>query len=683
MGVAITKWRLAAIVGGVIFAIGALIAVLSPRSYYAEALLVIHPVQQNLAQPQDPRAILPPDTSAIDTEVEILRSPAIARRVVNNLQLYKDPAFGGNASALPNSEAAQKAETTVQANTRIRRVGLTYAIQVGYVAGSKDMAKRVANNFVSAYLQSKLDEKLASVSSANHDLGSTLKSLRLQALQAESKLQDYRIANNLLTADGTTLTEGELSALNQRIADAQADAAEKQARVSAALSQAHSGSGGSDVGATLASGTIGALRQKEAEASAELSQLEAQFRPEYPPVVKAKAQLNDIRAQLRAETSRILSSLRADAQVAQQREASLMSSRKSAEDRLGANNRARVGLLTLQQDADASKKIYETYLSRATEVTAARNLQQVDANLESKAQIQPAGPLSSMKFALAMAAFLAMVGAAIAILISELWNSRIRSWHDVERNTGLPLIGAFPDVDTRRDPTVQVSGEPLTAFAEAFRNLRAYLSLSARPELSKMITVTSAVPGEGKTMLSVCLAKALAANGSRVVLVDCDLRRASASKFFEMPRYGLAEVIQKRAPVEQAIRRDEKAGIFFMPGTTTGERSGDLFTSPRLDEVLKFLTREFDHVVIDTAPVLGFADARILASKASRVLFAVRWNSTPASMVRSAIGVLHQCNARIAGIVLNKIDGKEQSRFGFADGSNYYHLYGLPQGQQG
>jgi Mrp family chromosome partitioning ATPase len=164
--------------------------------------------------------------------------------------------------------------------------------------------------------------------------------------------------------------------------------------------------------------------------------------------------------------------------------------------------------------------------------------------------------------------------------------------------------------------------------------------------------------------------------------VDCDLRRASASKFFEMPRYGLAEVIQKRAPVEQAIRRDENAGIFFMPGTTTGERSGDLFTSPRLDEVLKFLTREFDHVVIDTAPVLGFADARILASKASRVLFAVRWNSTPASMVRSAIGVLHQCNARIAGIVLNKIDGKEQSRFGFADGSNYYHLYGLPQGQQ-
>jgi succinoglycan biosynthesis transport protein ExoP len=682
-GVLLGRWKTGAAVAIAIFALILAIGLLRPRTYYSEALLVIHPLSNNLAQPEDARSTLPPDTSAIDTEVEVLRSPAVAEAVVKKLALYRDPDFGGSPGAKATPENLRNATTIVENSSAIRRVGLTYAVQVGFTARSAGKATQIANALIDAYLNRKLNEKLTAISNANRDLGATLSSLRMQALNAEAKVEDYKARNNLLSVDGASLTEGELSALNQRIADAQADAAEKRARVSAALAQAHRGGGGADVGATLASGTVAGLRQKEADVSAQLSQLETQFQPEYPAVQKARAELADIRRQLGAETSRILSSLRADAAVASQRESSLVASREMAKQRLAANNKSKVGLLTLQQTADASKKIYETYLSRASEVTAQRNLQQPDASIDSRAMVQPGSPFSSLRVIGAIAAILALIGGLASILISELWDRRLRSWTDVERNTGLPLAGVMPHVpalDHSIAPAEHISARPLTAFAESLRNLRAFLTLSG-PMGAKVTAVTSAVPGEGKTLTSVCLARTLATNGAKVVLLDCDLRRASASKFFGQASGGIAEVIGQTLAIEDALVYDEKSGIWLLTGSLSRNVPGDLFNSRRIDELLASLRTKFDHIVIDTSPLLGFADARIMAAKADRVLYVVQWNKTPASMVNAAVAILQQSNVKIAAAVLNKVDVKQQARYGFADGSDYYHYYGLAYAQ--
>jgi succinoglycan biosynthesis transport protein ExoP len=174
-------------------------------------------------------------------------------------------------------------------------------------------------------------------------------------------------------------------------------------------------------------------------------------------------------------------------------------------------------LLTLQQAADSSKKIYDTYLTRASEVSAAQSLQQVDATVEARAIAEPASPFTSLRFILAMAIFLALVAGLISTLFAEMWNRRIRSWNDVMRETGLPLAGVVPDVaalSRARDAAGHIVSHPLTACAESFRSLRAYLALAAPAGQSKIIAVTSAVPGEGKTMTSVCLARSFAATGS-------------------------------------------------------------------------------------------------------------------------------------------------------------------------
>jgi capsular exopolysaccharide synthesis family protein len=679
IGVVRSKWRLAVSVAAITFVAVAGVGLLIPRSQYAEATLIVHPAGENLTEPGDVQSSAPPDTSAVDTEVEVMRSPAIAEAVARKLELYKDPAFGGFAAATPSDELMRTVVSAIEADSRIRRIGLTYVVQVGFLASNTARAKWIADNIVATYMARKLNGKLTAVARADRELDATLGGLRDQAAQAESRVEDYEAQTNLLGANGTSLTETELSALNQEIADAQADSAEKHARLGAALAQARSGGGGSDVGATLASNTIAALRQKEADVSANLAQLQTEFRAEYPAVQKAQAELQDLRVQLKSETGRILSSLRADADVAGRREASLLVSRQETEAKLVANNRSRSGLLTLQQTADSSKKIYETYLTRASEVSAARSLQQVDATVESWAIAAPASPFTSTRFILAVGFVLAIIAGFLAVVVSEMSNRSIRSRGDLMRVTGVPLAGILPDVRALRRagrPAAYIIRRPLSASAEAFRSVRAHLAFALPEEKSQIIAVTSAVPGEGKTLTSICLARTYAATGSQVVLLDCDLRRASASKLFAKPNFGIAEIIAGSMPIEDALIHDSKSGIWFLAGSAAKNISGDIFSSRRIDELLKELAGKFDKIVIDTPPLLGFAEARILAAKADCVLHVIRWDKTPATTVHAAVRLLRQSNARVAGAVLNRVNVRRQARYGFADGSDYYHHYG-------
>ena len=652
-------------------------ALMIPR-HYAEAMLVIHPEHDNLAQPTTTQDNLLSD-SAVDTEVEVLRSPAVAEAVVRKLRLYDDPDFGGRKDAAPTEYAIQKAVSGITGGTRVRRIGLTYAIEVGFVASSTRKAKRIADALVAAYMQRKLDQKLAAVSRANHELGQALGSLRDQALDAESRVEEYVAKNRLLDEQGTSASANELTALNQRIADAEADSAEKQARVVAAINQSRHGGGGSDIGATLASATIGALRTREADISSTLAQLQAQFGPEYPAVQKTQAELNDLRRQLQSETGRIVSSLRADADAASRREASLLASRQQVEDQIETTNKARVGLLALRQSADSTKTIYETYLKRASEVTAERGLQQVDATVESAAVPKTISPITNFKFIAAAALLISMIGSVLAVLLADLWTPRIRSLNDVTRETHLPLAGIVPDVKAfarSNDAATHISDNPLTAVAESYRHLTAYLSVRGDRSRSKVVAAASSVPGEGKTILSICLARTYAASGSKVVLLDCDLRRSRASEHFPKSRYGIAEIIEQGVPIEKALIRERDRGIWFLRGYASDEGPIDLFSRDRLAPLLEKLSEQFDHIVIDTPPLLGSADARILVTKADQVLFLIEWNKTPASIVRTAADILRQSNAHVAGVVLNKVNVRQQSLYGFADGSDYYHRYG-------
>jgi len=690
-----------------------------PRTYYAEGSVLIQPRRENLTRVQQADWVQTPDTSAIDTEVEVLRSRALAEDVVKNLKLYEDPEFNSGivieepirfawdwpvsfelelpfswASLSPfgseeevdyadNSVFLDQTITEVQRHAYVRRVGLTYVVRIGFASHDPEKARIVTDEFMSAYLDRQLNDKVNAAERANTELDGSIGKLRQAALDTESKAQEYKNVNRLLSVEGATLAESEVSNLNRQIAEARADRAEKEARVAAAVAQVRRGGGGADVGAALVSDTIRELRTREAENSVQLAQLTVRFKDDYPEVKKVQAQLNDVRAQIQREINRIISNLRAEAGAAAEREASLMGSRGQAERGLVSNNRARVGLLALEQRAEAAKKIYEGYLNRASEVAVERSLQQADAVINYQAAIAPTFSPNSRTI-LAFAGLLALLGAAATVLVSEFWSRRLRSRSDIEQEIGIPMAGALPDVGSigglsrRRypaGPADHLVEHPFTAFAEAFRNLRAFLMLSARSGPSKVIAITSSVPREGKTITSLCLARTLALSGAKVVLVDCDLRRRGVTKAIGGSDVGIVEVVEEKYPIQRVLIRDTRSNAWILPASGQRDVPHDLFSKPEADELLRNLAEAFDYVILDTPPLLGVADARILAAKADRVLYVVQWNKTPTSAAQSAIEILQECGANVAGVILSKVNVKQQARYGYGDSSDYFNYY--------
>jgi capsular exopolysaccharide synthesis family protein len=689
IGVILDRFWPAAAIAAVVAGVVLVILLRMTPIYVATGSLMIEPKRENLASSEATQLGLPPDTSAIDSQVEVLKSPALAQAVVERMKLYDDPEFNPAASrrapdAAPSPQELSQVANTVRKTAQIKRVGLTYVVEVAFPSRSASKAANIANTFMNTYLQRQLDDKIAAVTKADAQLGPQVERLRAAAEQAEANVQQYKIDHNLFSAEGATMAEQEVSNLNQQIAQARADAAEKQARLNAAQRQVRQGGGGADVVAAVNSDTVRDLRKEEAEKAEKLAQLQAIFEPEYPEVQRTQAELNAIRSEIQAQLDRILSSVRAEAGAASERAGSLEGSRSSAQGGLVANNRAQVGLVALQQRADAAKQIYQAYMSRANSVASEGSLQQPDAEITSSA-LRPMKPDSpNLRLGAALALFLGLVAGAASIVVAELWDRRVRSRADVEAHLGAPFAGVIPQAPLklaigRGDPRSQIANElvenPYSGFAESFRNLRAFITFAGQTPSEKLLAVTSALPREGKTITSLCLGRTLALSGARVVLVDCDLRRRGLSKITGHQAAGVVEVIQGKALLDNVLIRDRATGAWVLPAAPATPLPHDLFSQAGADKLFDELARHFDQIILELPPVLGLADARVLAAKADRVLYLVQWNKTPARTAQAGLEVLHALGARVAGVALTQVNVKQQARYGYGDSSDYFQYF--------
>ncbi len=690
LGIVLQRFWPALLVGVIVFA-GIVAAMLAIKpTYVATGAVLIEPKRENLAASSEPpQPGLPPDTSAIDTQVEVLKSPALALAVTERLRLYNDPEFNPAArdrppQVQPTQRELVKVSSNVARHTRIKRVGLTYVVDVGFASHSAAEAMQIANAYMNIYLERQLDGKIAAVSRASASLGPQVERLRAAAEEAEANVQQYKIAHNLYSAEGATMAEQEVSNLNQQVAQARAQAAEQQARLDAAQSQLSQGSRGADVSAAVNSETIRDLRKEEAETSEKLAQLQAIFQPNYPEVQRTQAELNAIRAQIQAQLNRILSSVNADARAASERASSLAASRDTAQGALVLNNRAQVGLVALQQRADAAKQIYEDYLSRADTVASEGSLQQPDALVDSLAPLPltPASP--NLMLGTAMAVLLGLMAGAATIVASELWDRRLRSRTDVETVLGVPFAGVIPHAPAKalavgEEPQHRIASIPLespySGFAESFRNLGAFLSFVDRAPDKKVIGVTSALPREGKTVTTLCLARTLALSGARVILIDCDLRRRGLTRITAHRDVGVVEVIEGKATLDAALVKDRASGVWILPAAPAATLPHDLFSQPGVERMLRVLSKHFDNIIFELPPVLGLADARILAAKADRVLYLTQWNKTPARTAQSGLDVLRDLGANVVGAALTKVNIKQQARYGYCDSSDYFTYF--------
>lgn len=691
--------------------------------YVATAQLVIEPGHRDLADVTSALSGTPADSTTVDTQVEVLRSPAITQNVIAKLGLDRDPEFnpalwppslaskierkiagvfgGGAKPAAGQTRALDRAPDDqrfgglspdpleeqiiriVNAHLNVQRAGVTYLINVSYASADPVKAARIANAYVEQYMKAEQAAKLQSTREANLLLSSRIDDLRQQVQQAKSAVEAYKDEHNLLSTGPTTLTEQDMQNLTQQYAAARDKVTADEARLEIAKSQLARGGTGEDLAEALASPVVQNLRAQLAVVSRSIADLRSSYGEAFPDVQKALRQEAALKAELRAEVNRIVANLQTQVDVARQNRDELSENLEKARERLTQNNQAQVKLNELEQNALALNNLYLSFVTRLKETGNTEGLEQTDARLVSPANV-PATP-SSPKLALnlALGFTLAFAAGCAAVALCEVLEHSLSTGEDIVRTLDVPHLPAIPSLASTlprnrqelRPPAEYILKYPFSGFAEAFRTLRASL-LGAGRTGSKVVAITSSLPGEGKTTVSICLGRVLGMAGASVVVVDCDMRRRGINRIFtEHPRTGLIELLEGKAKLDHVLQLDPESGAYFLPLARTRNTPKDIFGTDAMDKVLQRLREEFEIVILDTPPVLAMADTRVLAPKADMVIMLAHWRQTPRKAVQAALHSLQSVGAKIAGVSLTRVDQRKQAEHGYGDAGHYYRAY--------
>jgi polysaccharide biosynthesis transport protein len=663
---------------------------------------------------------MPANTSMIDTEAEILRSRSLIEKVVRRLDLVNNPDFnwakreptptqkrisaikGFIKSLAPFKKAApvapppvldpaavaaaQRAEMdrvidAVRGSISVNRVGSTYLIDIYARSGDPKMAAKLANTLADAYLVNQLDTKLNATRNAKDWLDQRVGELREEVRVAEGKVEAHRARTGLLAAGGSTLNEQAIRDLNAQLGTAQADLAVKRARLENANKQVATGGAGAidTIPEALASPAIMALRAQQTDVLRRKADLQARYFDTHPDVVRVKNEEADLERQISAELRRILSSMSQDVMIARERVNTLQSQLNAQKSELSVNNRASVELNELQRDADASKTLYEEFLSRFKETNELEGITETDATINAYAPVPTAPSFPNTKLNLALGFMLGLALAGFVGLVTELLDSQMSSPEEVEQATGVPYIGQIPLLPptgnfakARIRPAEYLIEKPHSGFAEAYRHLRASIMFADLDKAAKTVAIVSSLPDEGKTSMTYCLGRMASMSGTKTIVIDGDLRRRQLTEVSGVnPEHGgLLEYLFGETRLADAVITDEQTGLHILPLSDRKHTPRDVFGSRAFDALLNMLQQTYDLIIIDTGPILLMAETRVVTSKVDQVVVAARWRKTSKGVLRETLKVLHDFNANIAGVVLTFVDLRKRSEHAYT-AANY------------
>jgi capsular exopolysaccharide synthesis family protein len=427
----------------------------------------------------------------------------------------------------------------------------------------------------------------------------------------------------------------------------------------------------------LQSPVIQGLRAQEADAQRREADLLSQYGDKFPKVINVRAEIAEIRGKIQTEVDRVIDSLKNEVASQQNREQNLNDLLAKMKVDAAHNDIAEVQLHDLERQAQANRTLYEGFLTDFKQTQSQDSFQQPDADIISHAAV-PALPSYPQKTVLMLLSVLTsfLVGVLAALLCENL-DVAIRSMDQVRSHLKINPLGMVPALGSVRRatgsrPEHEVIDRPLSAYAEAIRSIHTNLMLSDVDQRPRVVLVTSALPGEGKSTMAMSLAQMVAASGQRVIVIDGDLRRPAIHRLAGVSQKpGLVEWLLDRAALENVIYPTGPGGVDVIPAGAQPELPPNLLSSDRFKHLLRGLMERYDMVILDSAPVLAVSDTRVLATLAEKTLFVVRWASTSHKVAASALRQLLEAGAQVAGVALTAVDVKAHAKDGFTDSVLY------------
>ncbi len=649
------KWLIVAVVAAGVAA-AAVFASRMPDVYSASGLLEIDPEPNTVLNDQQSSRFVPPETIT-ETEVAVIQSSRVLQQVVSELNLEfssSNPLLRevSSENAPQSREAARIAiASDISRNLSVTPTGRSFVVQVSYESQDPDFAARVVNAVMGEYLGVEVNEARDFSREFVALLSDRLEELRDTLTEREKAVQDYLRQNRNTEAAGTTALAERLNRLNEQLSLAQAELAS----ASATASSSDRSSDPASLPEVVASPLIQALRAQEATQSREVDELQTLYKPSHPRLIQARSALTAIRDTIAQETAKIASSLNTSEEVQQERVISLESDVEDVRDQLNRQRDAEFELTRLQREADAARRIYESFLDRFNRVDNTSGFEQAQGRIIAAAlpPVNPSGP--NRLLVLAGGGVLSGALAFALVIGLALIDRRTRSASDVARATGLSPIATVPSVPSPSRGFGRLFDNSRNArFADAISQLRAALLLGAGRDGALVVAITAPDRKSDHADLAVALAQAAAVAGDEVVLVDACFDRPSIHKLLGgINEYGLSDAVSENGEIEGALQVDGRTSLLFIAAGKEADPS--LYRAKAMDDVVDQLAEAFSRVVIVLPPISEVPDAQALSAIADVTAIVVRAGATERGELTDLVSQLRYAGyvGRIATVLVD------------------------------
>jgi polysaccharide biosynthesis transport protein len=658
--------------------------------------------------------------AAVESQLELLKSENIARAVIKKLKLADDPEFigpglglrsilfgqllGGDES-LTEDERTDRALAVFAKNLTVRRIGNTYAIDIAYESKYASRAAEVANAVADAYIGQQLDSQYNAMRQASEWLEGRIQDLRDRSAAGQQSVVEYKTQHKIVDLGGGRLVnEQRLTELNSQLTGARTLVAETKAKLDQwdTITRAE----GSDPAINASIGdlvksdeVVVRLRTRYLELQNRDEELAAKYGSEHLVVLNLRKQMRQVRTAINAEFQKLRAGLESDYQLAQQREAAIRSELTEATSQSEVANRAQVALRQLEISAQTYQGLYDTFLHRYTDA-----LQQEGSPIAEAKVITRASPPSvrNLKKTLLVGAALpclALVfGCGIAFL-RELTNRVFWTSRHVEPALFVPCLAMVPKATywkpQQQAPVAEVpepgslirggrgiswivADAPLTRFTEAIRSVKLAIDLNSARMPSKVIGFTSALSNEGKSSVSLAFALHAARTGSRVILIDGDIRNPSLTRSIAPhATMGIMEVISGHASLEDVVCKDPTTQMEFLPVVLKSALadSYEILASNAMAKLFDDLQKIYEVVVVDLSPLAPIVDVSATTHFVGSYVLVVEWGRTKIDIVKHALRSVPGVHELTLGAVLNKVDLKRVSKYDSHLSGYYYNTH--------
>jgi len=645
--------------------------------------------------------------SALETEILVLQSNSVILQTAQSLDLISrvraaEPK-GANANGAGSSGEMTPGERLaliglIRGGLRVQAVPPTQMVDIRYRSDDPKLATDVVNKLVDTYIDEDLRSKFDRTMHVSIWLQKQLEGLRQAAEDAQRQLADYQKQHNIVGTDETSnLTMQNLGQISSDLESAEADRIMKEARMRELDSK------DPDLVALMGDDSeLGALRSQLGALQTQRGELASKYGEHHPQMQDLKAQIDKVQARINSEVTIARRQVRDEYAGSLRLEEMLHKRLDAQKEDAYRLNEDEAQYAILRHEAGLNRDLYDALQMRLKEASVTAGLSATNITVVDRASIPvvPVEPRKSLSLMLGLIGGL-LCGTVVAFMVESI-DDTLQTSEDVEGVSMLASLATIPHIlmeggkRKRKEPEEPVPAgshmqqlvalySPKSHAAEAYRGLRSALLLSSIDRPPRVIVVTSAFPGEGKTTTTVNTAIAFAQRGERVLLVDADLRRGSLDRVFNLDdkSFGLSTVLtQPAANRELATPLPELPLLRVLPTGPRPPNPAEMLSSNRMEEQLRQWALEFDRVVIDTAPVLAVSDTQAMAALADTVILVARAGMTRKRALIRARDLLWRINAPIAGVVVNDVDMRLENfytyRYGMY-GYNYGYGYRNPR----